>query len=714
MFIVPQEPSEIVGMYRISPFVTQIKRTALEILSRSDVSNIEQVLVFSWLAQKWKVLTKNTDGVSFRVVSRFEPAYALSAPLIFVPSDNNFQKIIELNNIFMKKKRDINQAEIDKIMKNMVLSVTSLSPQLKDEMNNPKSKSITMLCNEKRKQLIKEFWCPDDHRPNSTLLNKKDIYFYIFSKYFMIWFQYFKHIHPIRDMVLRITFRYLWEMDRKCAEVFFLVLPNLVKILPPIMITEPTIISVMMSAYNSGQDYNRAFIIYMNSIYAEKKLFSPGAMKIVHHMYAANLVHANLFDENDECHQTSIEDCSKCSSKSVSNNMFYMSQYQCSATCKITGNRCGRVSIPDASFCNQHLIIETLAKHTRSTAIYNQKFVKHESPYQQQPLATKRDYREPEDENVFRHRGSKRPITKLTPDTRSNIIASGYYMPVYRIDSLYHDKHPHEEFCGKFFFYERASTTLMHLGNFKVYASKVDAYMRLLQETSLKLENRDINEVIGIDKDILNDSDKMIKLRVLLLDDYLAHSREILSALHVEAAKLYICDVIGSFYPLFEQYERVRAFQNTDVFSYFHHIIEHRNDISTSHSDGTLHYLFPTVACGVEQIQIGQLDYLDQPICRMGKFVGLDTIILQHEVGSHDCVTELLSCRPNAYESLVTAPRDIQYSRSKSHKILSEDDIFNKIWFPRSDYILFVDEHGVMKPKTPPNREKNVMVTTGP
>ena len=45
-------------------------------------------------------------------------------------------------------------------------------------------------------------------------------------------------------------------------------------------------------------------------------------------------------------------------------------------------------------------------------------------------------------------------------------------------------------------------------------------------------------------------------------------------------------------------------------------------------------------------MKIGQLDIFDQPLCNLAQLLKVDTLILQHEVGSNGALTEILDARP--------------------------------------------------------------------
>jgi len=52
---------------------------------------------------------------------------------------------------------------------------------------------------------------------------------------------------------------------------------------------------------------------------------------------------------------------------------------------------------------------------------------------------------------------------------------------------------------------------------------------------------------------------------------------------------------------------------------------------------------------------LGAFDLLDQPICRLAKFLHLDTIVLQREMGEYRAVTEILDTRKDSFQYLIRA-----------------------------------------------------------
>ncbi len=84
---------------------------------------------------------------------------------------------------------------------------------------------------------------------------------------------------------------------------------------------------------------------------------------------------------------------------------------------------------------------------------------------------------------------------------------------------------------------------------------------------------------------------------------------------------------------------------------------------------------------------VGQLDFLDQPICKMARSLNIGLVVLQHEIGSHDCVTEVL--HTSNFESDIA-----DFPRVETSMPL-EKFRFPKIWFPADNGIIEVNPSGI-------------------
>jgi len=75
------------------------------------------------------------------------------------------------------------------------------------------------------------------------------------------------------------------------------------------------------------------------------------------------------------------------------------------------------------------------------------------------------------------------------------------------------------------------------------------------------------------------------------------------------------------------------------------------NSYDQNESISGINYLYPTVK-SIREITAGEHDYLDQPLCIAAKKVGIDTIILQREIGNRRVITEIIDMRDRSFEYL--------------------------------------------------------------
>lgn len=99
--------------------------------------------------------------------------------------------------------------------------------------------------------------------------------------------------------------------------------------------------------------------------------------------------------------------------------------------------------------------------------------------------------------------------------------------------------------------------------------------------------------------------------------------------------------------------------------------------------------LFPTDTIDKDKdfrFLVGASDWMDQPICELAIEQGIDIIVLQHEVGQRDAVTEVLLTSKNLGAHL--------YSASEVYTTFTHRGHYAKIWFPMDDGIVVGDEEG--------------------
>src|SRR6185437_4606247 len=81
---------------------------------------------------------------------------------------------------------------------------------------------------------------------------------------------------------------------------------------------------------------------------------------------------------------------------------------------------------------------------------------------------------------------------------------------------------------------------------------------------------------------------------------------------------------------------------------------------------------------------VGMYDRFDQMICTMAKRQGIDTLIFQHEMGSHRSVSEILDTRDDSYQHLIR----ITGRNFVERPWYSPDKTYPTIWFAKQDGFL--------------------------
>jgi hypothetical protein len=113
--------------------------------------------------------------------------------------------------------------------------------------------------------------------------------------------------------------------------------------------------------------------------------------------------------------------------------------------------------------------------------------------------------------------------------------------------------------------------------------------------------------------------------------------------------------------------------------------------VDNVHSSADLPVFYPTDDADhlPKGLGIAIFDTLDQPICAMAKLLGFDTIVLQHEIGHHDCVTEIM--HTGDYRAALFRVDAIQ-STMPPQKNVVQSLKHAKIWFPQEQGIVQVLE----------------------
>lgn len=381
------------------------------------------------------------------------------------------------------------------------------------------------------------------------------------------------------------------------------------------------------------------------------------------------------------------EPCESC----VTNAYLFpiQNQYRCTAICEhavrkiphtnvySSQTQCLRFAQPDSIFCKQHMNSPTKKSFKRQC--------KDNCPSSDKKKSYKEDPYEELSSNILRYPTTHRPVTDMPHLVQGNIgsgtfgpFPEGYYLPVSRLDNLYYSgKHPEEDklYCGKFFFYERDSSVYLYLGKSLFVATKVEAYMKLQYlsrsgKQSFRSQNKKaFQKAFDFTKaPDVNDSKFFANNQydASVLDDF--PSKTISTLLHSCMADEF-----------FEEYDNWLHFHFQTPFLTL-------EDSFDCEYDFCLPVFYPTMEPDppISYSLVGTFDYLDQPICYLAKSLGFDTIVFQHEIGGHDCVTEIMHTgdfRKNLFY-ITNVPSFVR-----------EQVVLPKIWFPKDDGILHINTH---------------------
>ncbi len=373
-----------------------------------------------------------------------------------------------------------------------------------------------------------------------------------------------------------------------------------------------------------------------------------------------------IFVDNKKCWYDAKEDaCQECTCVDWNS---YLPQYRCQAQCFDNAKICNRFAVLNEDFCLFH-------KRQPKSKFRKRQYDK---PVKYQD-ATKKDY----DTNPFtneiqpvRFRLTDRPVnamTKLLPVyKRSRKAPSGYYLPIIRYENLYYSKHGDSDekkaqFCGKFFYFEPESNIYLHLGNSCFFASKVDAYMNLSYLAGLYesvdhfVSQYPLFSTNGNNIGDLPSSPGKILKRIM---SDMPLIRESIVQCPRKANE-------GFFLDPFLTYRYRTIFLSAQ-------------DFDSSWHTRCLPVFYPTETLFSDlPDSVGEFDFLDQKICNLAKALGFDSIVLQHEVGGHDSVTEIIHTRQNFEDSL--------YEFNNLETDLEPQTIYPKIWLPTENGILVID-----------------------
>lgn len=231
---------------------------------------------------------------------------------------------------------------------------------------------------------------------------------------------------------------------------------------------------------------------------------------------------------------------------------------------------------------------------------------------------------------------TKRPVmsSTLAGGKQENLkkLEGHLFLPVSRYSGLYYSGLPEEnrEFTGKFYFYEPDSPYVLDLGKTRVFGSKYHAY------STLKPDHRD-------------------KAKQKILD--IMGWGYIKDLLHEQTT---------GTYPLSLSNERIIGPKEMKLLNkifdqYYLSIVPNRHEIPKIPFIETTP-LYPTDSAKLwseRNFKPGNHDFMDISLYKAAKNNGLDTIILQHEMGEFRAVTEILDTREDSEKHVYRLPPNL-------------------------------------------------------
>ncbi len=382
---------------------------------------------------------------------------------------------------------------------------------------------------------------------------------------------------------------------------------------------------------------------------------------------------AQLLFVSPPCWYDSKDDaCSNCNSFDED---LFLPQWQCLAQCDDNAKKCHRFARPHESFCSFHQLQKPskFRKRTYDKPLKNKDATKNDyeanpNSFQQQPI---------------RFHYTNRPVSamnKLLPSyKRTRKAPSGYYLPIIRYENIYYsqdtdDETKKQEYCGKFFYFEPESNIYLHLGKSCFFASKVDAYMTLHY---LKWQlQRSLNP-----KSFLHGVSVNLQLNKFKLFAT--------NGAHVKG----VLEKILDMNTITESVRKSKVHEDEEFWDKFltyryRTLFLSAQDFDKDWHSKILPVFYPTdkIRLGGKPLpsNVGAFDYLDQDICHSARQFGFDTVVLQHEVGGHDSVTEIIHTREN-FEDFLYEFKDVETD-------LLPQTMYPKIWLPTENGILAVDD----------------------
>lgn len=246
---------------------------------------------------------------------------------------------------------------------------------------------------------------------------------------------------------------------------------------------------------------------------------------------------------------------------------------------------------------------------------------------------------------------------RLKTDCKGSIL-----FPVVRYNRLYYNKQElkgDSPFCGTFYFYEIQSSIVLNLGKCLIAASKPHAMWLLLNEGVEKYGKTWREALIPPLLQTKDDVDRYNQGKKK--DDLLPRQYDGDAFVNILHAWSKGRDKLAAFWK-FALPEWPEDATREDYEIYYFSLLQSKQEKHLPVAKNVRATpLWPYDKKEMKSTlnwEIGSHDHFDQSLCHLARFLGYDTVLLQHEHGSKRSVTEVLDTRLHSYDYLYRTTRD--------------------------------------------------------
>ncbi len=356
-------------------------------------------------------------------------------------------------------------------------------------------------------------------------------------------------------------------------------------------------------------------------------------------------------------------------------------QWRCVAICYSQQRQCLRFTLSmKQDFCKHHMMQQKNQKVKKREyessldldLIQQPKIGKHKQ--------TKKYFKQEEIKNQYPW--TKRYINAMNAiaphRTTSRRFTPGFYLPITRYEGLYYENSGTSSiWCGKFFYYEPQSNVYVHLGKSCLFASKIHAYFMLAPTLSI-FDAANAYFIIGKYKfpvARLKFLKKGVYNYISLLDSFRSNKNNFFR----EKIENWL-DSFAGFEQKLKHFDEWMQYHFCTVFDTYEATFQ-----NTFYRNACIPLFYPEPQEDEqEEMEKSEgaalFDFFDQDICKFAKEKGFDTIVIQHEIGTNDCNTEILHTN-NFKDNLFRSQNGVT-QKQQSIPILP------KIWFLNSNGII--------------------------